>query len=46
MRQLLLRLAISAGLIGLLLEVCSRLPHVDHATVALLLILAIFTGGK
>ena len=36
--QHVLHLAISAGLITALLVVCSRLPHVDHATVALLMI--------
>ena len=35
------RLVISAGLIVALLAGCSRLPHIDHATVALLMVLAI-----
>jgi two-component system sensor histidine kinase KdpD len=35
------RLAISVGLIVALLMVCLRLRHVDHATVALLLVLAV-----
>jgi hypothetical protein len=35
------RLALSAGLVGTLLWVCSRLPDFDHATVALLLVVAI-----
>jgi hypothetical protein len=35
------RLAISAGLVGTLLLVCARLPNFDHATVALLLVVAI-----
>jgi two-component system sensor histidine kinase KdpD len=41
MPRLILRLAISGGLVGLVLAVCSRLPHFDHATVALLVVLAI-----
>lgn len=40
MGRLVLRLAISAGLIPALLAGCLQLPHVDHATVALLLIAA------
>lgn len=42
-RKLLLlgaRLAVSAGFIAALLACCLRLPHIDHATVALLLIAA------
>ena len=35
-----MHLAISAGLIIVLLAACLRLPHVDHATVALLMIAA------
>ena len=35
------RWALSAGLVGTLLWVCSRLPVFDHATVALLLVVAI-----
>ena len=38
--RLVLHLAISAGLIVALLAACLRLPHVDHATVALLMIAA------
>src|SRR5271157_328118 len=38
--RLVLHLALSACLIMTLLAVCLRLPHVDHATVALLLIAA------
>jgi PAS domain S-box-containing protein len=40
MRRLVLRVAISASLIVALLAGCLRLPHVDHATVALLMIAA------
>lgn len=40
MGRLALRLAISAGLIVALFAVCLRLPHVDHATVALLMVAA------
>jgi len=39
--RLVWRLVISAGLIAALLAVCSHLPHIDHATVALLMVLAI-----
>ncbi|MGH9648483.1 MAG: DUF4118 domain-containing protein, partial [Bryobacteraceae bacterium] len=35
------RLAISAGFIAALLAICSHLPHIDHATVALLMVLTI-----
>jgi two-component system, OmpR family, sensor histidine kinase KdpD len=35
------RPAISAGFIGAILAICSYLPHIDHATVALLMVLAI-----
>jgi two-component system sensor histidine kinase KdpD len=41
MRRLVYRLAISVALMGVLLAVCSRLPQMDHATVALLMVLAI-----
>ncbi len=40
------RSAISAGLILALLTVSSRAPHVDHATVALLMVLAIVGLAK
>ena len=46
MRQLVWRLAISAGLIVAMLVVCLRLPHVDHATVAMLMLLAIVGLAK
>lgn len=41
LRRLVLHLLISAGLMVALLAGCLRLPHVDHATVALLMIAAI-----
>ena len=41
MRGAVPRLAGSMGLTGMLLWVCSRLPHVDEATVALVMVLAI-----
>ena len=46
MRQLVRRLAISVGLIVALLAICLRLPHVDHATVAMLMLLAIVGLAK
>jgi two-component system, OmpR family, sensor histidine kinase KdpD len=46
MRRLAWRLAISVGLIVGFLSVCSRLRHVDHATVALLMVLAIVGLAK
>jgi PAS domain S-box-containing protein len=44
--RLVLHLAGSAGLIAALLAVCLWLPHVDHATVALLLLLAVYGLAK
>ena len=41
MNRAISRLALSAGSVGTLLWVCSRLPDFDHATVALLLVVAI-----
>jgi two-component system, OmpR family, sensor histidine kinase KdpD len=41
MRGAAARLASSTGLTGMLLWACSRLPHVDEATVALAMVLAI-----
>ena len=41
LRRMVLRPAISAGLMVALLAGCWQLPHVDHATVALLMIAAI-----
>jgi two-component system sensor histidine kinase KdpD len=35
------RLAISAGFIGAIPAICSYLPHIDHATVALVMVLVI-----
>ena len=46
MRQLIWRLAISAGLIVALLAGCLRLSHVDHATIAMLMLLAIVGLAK
>jgi PAS domain S-box-containing protein len=43
--RLVLHLAISAGLMVALLAGCVRLPHVDHATVALLMIAAVVGLG-
>lgn len=37
----LLRLTFSVGLIGALLAICLGIPHIDNATVALLLVLAV-----
>jgi two-component system sensor histidine kinase KdpD len=41
MLTVLLRSAVSAALIGVLLAVCLRLPDLEHGTVALLMVLAI-----
>ena len=46
MRLLFWRLAMSAGLVGLLLAVCLRLRHADRTTIALLTILAIVGLAK
>jgi two-component system, OmpR family, sensor histidine kinase KdpD len=40
MPRLIRRLAISVCLVAVIFAICLRLPHVDHATVALLLVLA------
>ena len=41
MLRVLPRIVVSAGLIGTLLIVCVRLPEIDHATMALLMVVAI-----
>ena len=43
---LILRLTFSAGLMLALLAVCMWLPHVDHATVALLMLLVVYALAR
>ncbi len=46
MGRLVLHLALSAGLMLALLAGCLWLPHVDHATVALLMLLAVYALAR